>query len=1043
MPRWTDEQLSAINEEGKNIIVSAGAGSGKTAVLSERVLRKLKQGINVNELLILTFTNAAAKEMKERIRKKIKSDETLTKQLNLIDSAYITTFDSFALSTVKKYHYLLNLSPSISIIDASLVRLEKEKILDNIFDKKYEINDEKFEKLIGDFCIKDDKDIKNYILSINDKLDLKSDKRNYLQNYLNITFDESKINEDVIKFEFLLKEKINEIEDLLEELSFLLDGEYFYKLKDSISKLLESNSYDEILNNINVDIPKLPKGSEDEVKVLKESISNIIKDLKKLCKYQNKQEIKTQILSTYDYVKCIIEIILQLDEKIMDYKFKNNMFEFNDIALLSIKLLKENEDIRLEMKNYFNEIMIDEYQDTNDIQEEFISLISNNNVYMVGDIKQSIYRFRNANPYIFKNKYDNYQNNNGGMKIDLNKNFRSRKEVLDNINIMFEIIMDNTLGGAEYKQSHKMIFGNTSYDEKGNTNQDNNLEIYNYEYDRKGLFSKDEIEAFIIANDIKSKIESKYQIFDKDEMIIKDASYNDFVILMDKSTNFTLYKKIFEFVGVPLTIHKDEKITEDMLLSIIKNLLLLLIRIHDKKFDTEFKYLFTSISRSPLIELDDNEIFNCFKQDNFKDNDLYNKCLELSKNIDNMSIKEFIKLIIDRFNLYENIIKIGNVKSNIIKLDYILNLTDNFSSIGYTIEDFADYLSQIIEKEYDIKFNENKDDSNSVKIMTIHKSKGLEYHICYYSGLSSSFNISDLNDRFIYDNKYGIITPSFDEGIDTSIYKELLKNDYIKEEISEKIRLFYVALTRAKEKMILVCDLDEENNYTKKENGVINDSYRIKYRSFKDMMLSTKQLFNKYIKNIDIEKLNITKDYNLIKTNNYLEYINKTNEKIIINEIHIDNNNLEDKTFSKKEYNLIDKKTKENMKLGTDMHYLFEIVDFKNPKLENLKINDYLKSKISKFLSNDLFKNLQDAEIYKEYEFMFEKNNILFHGIIDLMIVYNDRVDIIDYKLKNITDENYINQLNGYKDYIENKLNKKVNIYLYSIISETIKKVGD
>ena len=169
MPRWTDEQLSAINEEGKNIIVSAGAGSGKTAVLSERVLRKIKQGINVNELLILTFTNAAAKEMKERMRKKIKSDETLTKQLNLIDSAYITTFDSFALSTVKKYHYLLNLSPSISIIDASLVRLEKEKILDNIFDKKYEINDENFEKLIGDFCIKDDKDINNYILSINDK----------------------------------------------------------------------------------------------------------------------------------------------------------------------------------------------------------------------------------------------------------------------------------------------------------------------------------------------------------------------------------------------------------------------------------------------------------------------------------------------------------------------------------------------------------------------------------------------------------------------------------------------------------------------------------------------------------------------------------------------------------------------------------------------------------------------------------------------------------------------------------------------------------
>ncbi len=1041
MPKWTDEQLNAINEEGKNIIVSAGAGSGKTAVLSERVIRKLKQGVNINELLILTFTNAAAKEMKERIRKKIKSDESLIEQLDLIESAYITTFDSFALSTVRKYHYLLNLSPNISIIDSSLVRLEKEKILDQIFDEKYEKEDPLFEKLISDFCIKDDKDIKSYILSINDKLDLKSNKKDYLKNYLNVNFDKRKIDSDITKFESLLEEKINEIEDILNELSFLLDGEYFYKLKNSFLPLLEAKTYDEILYNLNVDMPKLPRGSEVEVKNLKEAVSNILKDLKKLCKYQNKREIYNQILSTYDYVKIIIEIILDLDEKIMQYKFQNDMFEFNDIELLSIKILKENEDVKLEMKNYFNEIMIDEYQDTNDIQEEFISLISNNNVYMVGDIKQSIYRFRNANPYIFKNKYDNYKNNNGGIKIDLNKNFRSRKEVLNNINIMFELLMDDSIGGAEYKESHEMIFGNTSYDEKGNTNQNNNLEIYNYEYDKKGLFSKDEIEAFIIANDIKNKVEFKYKIFDKDEMIIRDACYDDFVILMDKSTNFVLYKKIFEYLEIPLTIHKDEKITEDIILSIIKNLLLLIIKIRDNEYDTEFKYLFTAISRSPLLETSDNELFNYFKQNSFQDSNLYNMCLDISKYLDNKSVKDFIKLVIDKFNIYENIIKIGSTKSNIVKLDYILNLTDNFSSIGYTIKDFANYLSKIIDKEYDIKFDENIDNTNSVKIMTIHKSKGLEYHICYYSGLSSNFNISDLNDRFIFDNKYGIISPSFNEGIDFTIYKELLKNDYMKEEISEKIRLFYVALTRAKEKMILVCDLNEDKNYSKKENGAINDSYRIKYRSFKDMILTVKELFNNYITNIDIKTLNITKDYNMIKNNNYLDYIDKTDEKIIVNEIHIENDFLEDKSFSKKEHTFIDKKINENIKLGTKMHYLLEIIDLKNPDLDKIYGNNYLKNKIKKFLENDLFKNINDAKIYKEYEFMYEEDNILYHGIIDLMLVYDTYINIIDYKLKNITDENYINQLNGYKKYIEERLNKPVSIYLYSIISEEILEI--
>lgn len=1042
MPTWTKEQLSAINEEGKNIIVSAGAGSGKTAVLSERVLRKLKEGININELLILTFTKAAAKEMKERIRKKIKNDKSLLKQLNLIDASYITTFDSFALSTVKKYHYLINVSPNICVIDASLIRLEKEKILDEILNEKYIKEDKLFEKLIGDFCVKDDKEIKNYILNINDKLDLKFDKKTYLQNYLKVAFDECKVKEDILKFENILKSKIDEIEILLEDLSFITDGEYFYTLKDDLNPLLESHNYDEILNNLNVSMSKLPGGSSAEVKDLKTRISNILKELKLLCKYKNKDEIYSQIMSTYDYVKCIIEIILELDEKIYEYKFKNDMFEFNDIAILSIKILKENEDVREELKNQFNEIMIDEYQDTNDIQEEFISLISNNNVYMVGDIKQSIYRFRNANPYIFKNKYDNYKDDIGGFKIDLNKNFRSRKEVLDNINRIFEVMMDNTLGGAEYKESHEMIFGNISYDEKGNVNQNNNLEIYNYNYDKNGIYTKEEIEAFIIANDIKKKIQSKYRVFDKDDFIIREANYNDFVILMDKSTNFPLYKKIFEYLGIPLTIYKDEKITEDIVLSILKNILLLIQKVHDKQYDVKFKYLFISISRSPLFEISDNEIFNYFKNNNFKENELYKLCLELSKYIDNMSIKDFINLVINKFNFYENIIKIGNINSNIIKLDYILNITDSFSSLGYTIKEFSNYLEEIIEKKYDIKFNENKEIGNSVKIMTIHKSKGLEYHICYYPGLYSKFNISDLNDKFMFDNKYGIISPVFDEGIDSTIYKELLKDNYIKEEISEKIRLFYVGLTRTKEKMILLCNLDSDEIYNKKENGVLKDIFRVKYRSFKDMILSVKEYLYDYITNINVDEINITKDYNLIKNTNYLEFIDKTDEKLSVNEINIETENIEEKSFSKKQNELIDKITKENIKLGLDMHSIFEIVDFKNPDLDKLSIDEFYKNKILKFLDNDIFKNINKAKIYKEYEFMYKKDNISYHGIIDLMLVYDNRVDIIDYKLKNIDDEKYISQLNGYKDYIKSKTGREVDIYLYSIMNDEIKKVN-
>ena len=1039
MTSWTKEQLSAINEDGKNIIVSAGAGSGKTAVLSERVLRKLKEGININSLLILTFTKAAASEMKERIRKKIKEDKTLKSQLELIDESYITTFDSFALSIVKKYNYLLNLSSSVFIVDDSLISLKKEYILDEIFENRYQKNDKLFEKLIGDFCIKDDEEIKNYILKINSKLDLKYDKVDYLKNYLSVYFDKCKIKNDIDSFISILKNKIEEIENILEELYFLVDNSYYCKLKDALNPLFNANNYQDILQNISVSLPNLPRGSSDEVKDLKSRISNILTDLNKMCKYKDEEEIFNQIMETYDYVKCIIDIILELNEKIYNYKFENDMFEFNDIAAFAINLLKENNTLREEVKNSFSEIMIDEYQDTNDLQEEFISLISNDNVYMVGDIKQSIYRFRNANPYIFKNKYDSYKNNNGGFKIDLNKNFRSRKEVLNNINMIFDTIMDNLIGGAKYKDSHQMIFGNISYDEKGSLNQNSNLEIYNYEYDNSSLFSKEEIEAFIIANDIKNKISSNYKVYDKDDMIVRKANYNDFVILMDKSTNFELYKKIFEYNGIPLTIYKDEKITDDMILYVLKNLILLILKIYDNSDDDYFKYLFSSISRSFLIEMQDDELFLYFKNNNFNDSDLYKKCKKISEKIDYMSINDFVKCIIDEFNFYDNIIKIGNVYSNIVKLDYILNMTNDFSNMGYTISDFANHLDEIVNKDYDIKFNANKENSNSVRIMTIHKSKGLEYHICYYPGLYSKFNIKELNDKFIFDDKYGIVSSSFNEGIDQTIYKELLKDNYIKEEISEKIRLLYVGLTRAKEKMILICDLDKEKEFTKKEDGVIKDSYRMKYRSFKDIILSVKKILNNNITNINVNSLNISKDYMLIKNTNYLDYIDNSNEKININKLNIYSYDIDSKSFSKKQNSLLNNKEKENINLGLDMHYLLETIDFINPKLDNL--DEFYKSKVNNFLNNDIFNNINKAKIYKEYEFMYEDDKNIFHGIIDLMLVYDDHVDIIDYKLKNIIDENYKKQLNGYKTYIKNKLNKKTNTYLYSILENKLIKI--
>ncbi len=1034
MPVWTKEQSDAINKDNTNIIVSAGAGSGKTAVLSERVIRKLKNNVNIDELLIMTFTKAAASEMKERIRKKIKKDKDLLEQLKLIDAAYITTFDSFALSVVKKYHYLLNVSNNIGIVDNTIITLKKEEIIDEIFEDLYKEQDANFISMINDFCIKDDEEIKKQILTINNKLDMLPNKEQYLEEYINRFYNSNRVEKDIEDYIKLIKQHIQDLKLILIDISNYASSEYMQKLQITLDPLFNSNNYEEIKNNINFKLPRLETGSSEELKKEKEKLTKKISVINNLCRYDDANYLKESYFSTKKYLEAICKILLTLHDKLMKYKYENDIYEFSDIANLSIKLVKEYPNVREEIKNKFKEIMIDEYQDTSDLQEEFVSYIANNNVYMVGDIKQSIYRFRNANPYIFKNKYDNYAKNISGYKIDLNKNFRSRLEVLDNINLIFNLIMDDKIGGADYIKDHQMVFGNNTYLEAGKTNQNNNLELL--EYINTDNFTKDEIECFIIASDIIDKVNNKYLVFDKDEGILRPITYNDFVILLDRSSKFDLFKKIFEYMKVPLNILKDEKINNSQDIYVLNNLLKFIIKIKKKEYDKEFKYLYTSIARSFLFKIDDDEIFNTFLNNSFYITKPFIIANSLTEELDILNSADFIRLLLDKYSFYEKLITIGGVEESIIKIENILKISQDLNNLGYTVYDFSDYLNKMIKEDYKMTYTLNNDYGDAVKIMTIHKSKGLEYHICYFANLYNKFNISDLNEKFIYDINYGIISPFIDDGLETTFYKELVKDNYIKEEISEKIRLFYVAVTRAKEKMIMIMPKQEESYYTNKV--VIPDSIRNTYRSFLDIIKSIYYKLEPYAKEINLDKINISKDYDLIKTTNYQEKINSTSKKIEIEQIKLSKDKITNQSYSKKTNQIFSKEELNNIELGLKFHEYLENFDFKNPKpIEDKFIN----SKILDFINQPILKDIKNANIYHEYEFIYEINNIEYHGIIDLMLEYKDHIDIIDYKLKQIEDENYFKQLNGYRDFIKTKTNKNINIYLYSIINNKIKKI--
>ena len=1038
MPKWTKEQEEAIVKSGSNIIVSAGAGSGKTAVLSERVINKIQNGIHVNELLILTFTRAAADEMKDRIRKKIGKIPEFKDELTLLSSAYITTFDSFALSVVKKYHYLLNISSNIAITDESIVKLEQKKILDNIFEELYKEKNENFINLIKKYCIKNDKSLKSNILSLCNKISDYIDRDEFIDNVINNFYEEENVNNLLTKYKEFINDKKKAIMLELDNMNMYFDYDYCMSLQNSCLGILKAN-IDELHLYESIKLPSAPRGSEEEAKEVKANLKKLVDDLISYGNYGTLEDIKNDILSSKETVITILEIVKSYLNEVEKYKKENNIYTFSDISRLSIKILKENESVRNELKYSFKEIMIDEYQDTNDVQDIFISMIANNNVYMVGDIKQSIYRFRGSNPNIFKEKYSNYSKNIGGYKIDLIKNFRSRYEVLDNINKVFDLIMDSSLGSAEYRETHEMVYGNTAYDSEKINDFNYDFEVLEYMNNKKETgFDNSEVEIFMIAKDIKDKMKNKLKVFDKETSKLRDATYNDFVIILDRSKYFDSFKKIFEYLDIPLTILKDGKLNASTDIYLIKNIVDLIIHINDNNLNEDFKYDFVSIARSFLYEYTDENIFDIINSKNYKETTIY-KDFSSIENINIKTSNEIFNDILDITDFYNKLYKIGDYENTNVRLETISKLSSSLSNLGLSIIDFRDYLNDIIENNEDIKYTTFSSNSDSVKILTIHKSKGLEYPVCYFADLDHEFNTSELKDKFICDKNYGLIVPSNMEDITTSVIKELYKKDFIKEEISEKIRLFYVALTRAREKMIIVLPEKETKKLEKNENGVIEEIRRLSFSKLSDFMYGVKDYLDKYFKTIDITKLGLTKDYQYNKTINIKDNTN-IKDDINVEEINIKNDIAEEKHFSKETNVLSTKEEIKMMKYGTRIHEYLELIDYKNPNLSLIK-DTFIKDKIEKFLNNDLLKNIKDSNIYHEYELYYEKDNINYHGIIDLMLEYDEHIDIIDFKLKSITDDNYKSQLYGYKNYIENITNKKVNTYLYSILNEKIESI--
>ncbi len=1024
---WTDQQKRAIYERGSNIIVSAGAGSGKTAVLSERILDYCLKGNDIRRVLVLTFTSAAAMEMKERIRKKL-IDNKLDEQASLIDSAAITTFDAYSLSLVKKYYYKLGLESNIGVIDPTLLMVKQKQILEEMFNEKYELKDEMFFGLLKKYSTQDDKKVKSMILSLVKEIDLLVDESEFYSSYEEKYFSNDSVNKIVSDYEKLCVSKLKDLVDSLtsmQELSALDNA--CVKIYDAITGILNDlsgiNSYEDAVIVIrNLVLPRMSPKVPTFVKEARQKVAGILKELKEKVfgKYLFTCDMKDEIFSLKDDVLYILSLCKELQDRLFNYKKSIMSFSYNDIAKMAISLVKDFPDVNREIASNLNEILIDEYQDTSDIQETFISYISNNNCYMVGDIKQSIYRFRNANPYLFKNKYDKYALEDGGKKIDLTFNFRSRKEVLANINDIFSYLMTNECGDANYLLDHKMIYGLKAY-ENIKQDYDFNMEVLGYESSLE--YDDVLVEAFICGRKILELVNDKKPLCLKGQEF-KEVKYSDIAILIDKTASFKTFKKVFEYLGIPLSIEADMDLTQSILPKLFSNVLVILNAIKTNNYDVSYKHALASVARSFLVELSDEDIYLMLKTE---ENELIDKFKELAYDSVDKSYQELFFMICDFFDIYAKLPKIGDVDNSLVVLEYIHNLFKTIGDAAFGLEEVSVFFDMVFEDSgIDLKYKLVNNSSNSVRIMTIHKSKGLEFPHCFFPMLSSGFNMMDLRQSTGLSKKYGVFIPYSDEGNSDTIIKSLVTEEVRKADISEKIRLLYVALTRAREKFYLISN---DKEYSDKQ------LYSNNYGCFNHMVRAL-SFIDGYKTKIDIDSLGLT--LNLKPVASKLDGIK---EQRLYQDSYFTSTLLHKTRISKEIKELTSESLKRAIELGLEFHECLEVLDFNNIDVDGLPVSNYIKSTLKKLLNHEVFGNISNAKTYHEHEFYFENEKESYHGIIDLLVEYDDHIDIIDYKLSNTDSVEYIKQLSIYRNYVLSIKEKPVNCYLLSILKQEIKKI--
>ena len=874
-------------------------GSGKTTVLVERIVNKIiNEKIDIDKLLIVTFTNAAASEMRQRILEAIyaKIDENpnnthLQRQILLLNKANISTIHSFCLEVIKNYFYEIGISSNFRIGDISEIELLKQETLEEVFENLYEKNDKEFINLVNLYSgYRDDDSLRELVLKIYNYSQSmpfpkewirESTEKFNLKNKLEQDFSETSWGKILVEYSFdEIKSCINDLEVLSQKLEREIDLERYYAtiLNDiqNLKNLIKtSKSWNDIytnLNNIKFETwPRQPKTDcelKEECKGIRDVVKGRIKDLINKIFIYSSNEANKDIYEMYNILKTLENVILEFSNKYRDNKKDKNIIDFSDIEHYALEILvkKDEEgkyaptDIAENYKDKFVEIAIDEYQDSNLVQEYILTTISNgNNIFMVGDVKQSIYKFRQARPELFLEKYDKYilaedddKECKDNTKIQLFKNFRSRKNILDITNIVFEDIMSKKLGDIEYNEKEYLNYGaNFEDSNKRVLNSEKvELDIIDMAEDEEEvkteeiILEKSEIEAKFVANKINELLNSNLYIFDKKQGYRK-VTYKDIVILLRTTSNVAqVYENELSKLELPVFSDSSASYFETEEIQIILSVLKI---IDNPNSDIPL----VAVLRSEIGGFTDNELveirlaskntsyYEALEEikNNGEESNLKEKVINFLKVLDEwqkkqeyLGLDEFIWYIYESTNYYDFVNSSPNGKLKTANLKLLFEKAKDYEKASFKgLYNFINYIDKISKSSGDVGaakiIGENE---NVIRIMSIHKSKGLEFPVVFLCGTGKMFNLQDLNQSILLhqDMGFGPKYINYERRIEyNTLAKEAIRIKSLNEILSEEMRLLYVALTRSKEKLIITgCDKNIKKSIIEKENITMQNS---------------------------------------------------------------------------------------------------------------------------------------------------------------------------------------------------------------------------